>query len=304
MTTGLATSADAGRGVSIIDRADHGARHVFLGKRGGHVGAELIDAGYDAGVDVGLPRIDVRRKEDAGLVSSHLVNVVDDLRMPGVVGFRHRELRLLLRERVPVTIVVVTHVELIEPGQRSSLETGPDVFPVIVDHPLQSVGIERGNVEQDHVVQDLSNCRIVGRGELPQEPRSHLGAPDLRGVDAVRHQDHGLAVRDETVQLGRTRDPSRVRELHLDPPQLVDVRLVPRAGHRQHHERPSHGGRAERVDGHAPTRFSEFLVVGSELAPVGQLPVGPDLEPEVLTRGRDGLSGGGRDRHRDGENGR
>ena len=48
------------------------------------------------------------------------MNVVQNLRAPDVVDFVHRELRLDLRERVPVAVVVVADVMVIKLGRRGA----------------------------------------------------------------------------------------------------------------------------------------------------------------------------------------
>jgi hypothetical protein len=53
---------------------------------GCHVGSKLIDPRDERRIDVLLVGIDEGGKEDPGTVRAHLVNVVNDLGMPGVVG--------------------------------------------------------------------------------------------------------------------------------------------------------------------------------------------------------------------------
>jgi hypothetical protein len=89
--------------------------------------------------------------------------------------------------------------------------------------------------------------------------------------------------------------------LVLDPAQLLDPRMVLGARDRQHHERAARGREAERIERHARARLGESLEVRGEGVPVRELPVGSDLEAEVLARRWDRL---GSQRRRDDREGR
>ena len=152
-----------GRREAIVDRVGHDAA-LSLGREcGGHRGAEHVHGSDDRGIDIVLDRIDIGRKEDASAAAPHLMDVVHDLRVPSVVGPEDGVLRLLLRERVPIPVVVVTDVVVVEPRKGGSLVLRAEPLVIPIRHPLRPVRIQGRNVQQDDVVQNFANSFLIRR---------------------------------------------------------------------------------------------------------------------------------------------
>src|SRR4051812_39867464 len=98
----------------IVDAVDDDAGFAFCRQLPGHSTAHKIHACLDQRWHVRLPRLDVRRQEEARPGFALLMYVVDDLRSPDILNLVYRELRLDLRESVPVAVVVVTCVMMIK----------------------------------------------------------------------------------------------------------------------------------------------------------------------------------------------
>ena len=92
-------------------------------------------------------------------------------------------------------------VELIEPGERRPLVLGADVAHVPIGHPLETVGVERRDLQEDHVVQDLEDLVGVRARELVGEVRRHLARADLGGVNPLSDEDDGRALVEELLEL-------------------------------------------------------------------------------------------------------
>ena len=103
----------------------------------------MFTAEMMAGSDIVLDRIHIRRKKDAcPLIPVHLMDVMHDLRgCHALWGSEHGVLRLLLRERVPVPVVVVADIVVVEPRQGRGLVLRAEPFVVPVRHPLRPVRI-------------------------------------------------------------------------------------------------------------------------------------------------------------------
>jgi hypothetical protein len=272
------------RRVDVEDRVHHHARLPLREHLRRHVAPQLVHRGDDQWVHVRLHRIGVGREEDPGAGAPHLVHVVDDVGPPRVVRLLHRELRLALGEGVPVTIVVVTDVVVVQRREPGTLELRPHPPAVPIGDHLRTVGVQRRDVQEHHLVQDLPHARVVGRGEAVEEIRGHLPRPHLRGVDVLRGEHHGAAALEQILALRLVADAARVGELLLDLPELREPRMVLGAGDDQHHERPTERGGPQRVDADAGAGASHQVVVGAQLRPVGQLPVGAGAIAEMRLR--------------------
>ena len=125
-----------------------------------HVIAELRVTLDDLLRHVWLNRLHVRRQKQTRTERALLMNVVDDLRMPDVVNLVDRELRLDLRERVPVAVVIVAGVFVIELRRISSFVRRAESFVVPVLDDVNAVRIQRRHEQDDRVVEDLLNFRF------------------------------------------------------------------------------------------------------------------------------------------------
>src|ERR1044072_5883951 len=93
------------------------------------------------------------------------MNVVDDLRMPDVVNLVYGELRLDLRERVPVAVVIVTRVFVINVRRLCSLGGSDERLAGPLLDNIDSGGVERRNGEDARVVGYRRDSGFVRRGE-------------------------------------------------------------------------------------------------------------------------------------------
>ncbi|MEJ7698223.1 MAG: hypothetical protein WKF71_01045 [Pyrinomonadaceae bacterium] len=90
---------------------------------------------------VRLDGLHIRRHEQARAVRALLVNVVDDLRMPLVVNFINGQLRLNLRERIPIAVVVVSDVFVIKLRRRGSFKLCAERFVIPIFDNINAVRI-------------------------------------------------------------------------------------------------------------------------------------------------------------------
>ena len=98
----------------VIDAVHDDTLLAGGGQVNGHRCAEHVDLLSDERVNVGVDRIHPRRNEHPGSLRSHLVDVVDDLRMPDIVSLFNGQSGLDLRKRIPISIVIVARVLVVE----------------------------------------------------------------------------------------------------------------------------------------------------------------------------------------------
>ena len=106
------------------------------------------------------------------------------------------------------------------------------------------------------------------------------------------------------MKLGIAGNGAWIRQLHLNRMKLLETSLVLGARDREHHEGVADGGRAQGIDRYPITGAGEALEVRREGSPVGKLPIGPDIVPEMLQGRRDGLSRKRRRQENHGDQGR
>ena len=110
---------------------------------------------------VRLDGLHVGRQKQARAVRPLLVYVVDYLRVPDVVNLINGQLRLDLREGVPVAVVVVADVLVIKLRRRRALVGRAQGLVVPVLHDVHAVRVQRGHEQDDRVAQDFLNLRLV-----------------------------------------------------------------------------------------------------------------------------------------------
>ena len=89
------------------------------------------------------------------------MNVVDDLRMPDVENLVDDQLRLNLRERVPVAIVIVAGVLVIELRRVSAFVRRAQSFLIPVVDDIHAIRIGRRHEQDDGVLENLLNLGFV-----------------------------------------------------------------------------------------------------------------------------------------------
>ena len=89
------------------------------------------------------------------------MNVVDDLRMPDVENLVDDQLRLNLRERVPVAIVVVAGVLVIKLRRIGAFVRRAQSFLIPVVDDIDPVRIRRRHEQNNCIAQNFLNLGIV-----------------------------------------------------------------------------------------------------------------------------------------------
>ena len=163
-----------GRGETIVDGVGHDAGLSLGSEFGGHRRTEHVHGSDDRRIDIVLDRIDIGRKEDTSAPTPHLMNVVHDLWVPSVMGPEDGVLRLLLRERVPIPVVVVADIVVVEPRKGRGLVLRAEPLVVPIRHPLRPVRIQGWNVQQDDVVQNFADSLFIRRCQPVQQPRGRF----------------------------------------------------------------------------------------------------------------------------------
>jgi hypothetical protein len=148
--------------------------------------------------------IDERRNEDARSIRSHLVHRQVRLWAP-VVQERGQVPVLRLRQHEEVAVDVVTRVLVVEPRHLGAFPRLPDRLAVPVHDEIHAVGVERGDQQQDDVVED---SRGLGAGvghQLVGEGRRHLRGSELGRMHAAPDRDHRACNAGKPLRLGGAR---------------------------------------------------------------------------------------------------
>jgi len=89
------------------------------------------------------------------------MNVVDDLRMPDVENLVDDQLRLDLRERIPVAIVVMAGVLVIKLGRVGAFVWRAQSFLILVVDDIDAVRICGRHEQNDRVLENLLHLRFI-----------------------------------------------------------------------------------------------------------------------------------------------
>ena len=89
--------------------------------------------------------------------------VVDDVREPFAEKKTGGIARFFEIQHEPVAVVVVPRILLVKPGQRRILIRRAGVFAIPVHDPIQTVGIDDGNLHEDDVLANGAGA-TPGRG--------------------------------------------------------------------------------------------------------------------------------------------
>ena len=92
------------------------------------------------------------------------MNVVENLRMPGIDDLLNSKTRLYLGEGTPVPVVIMANVVVPEDDWIGPFVGCAEILFVPVDNELFAVGIERRNEDDDDVMQDGADSRRVAGG--------------------------------------------------------------------------------------------------------------------------------------------
>ena len=136
------------------------AGHPGVVQCGRHLRADEIHPRDQGGIEVRIDRILERRDEETHAVRAHLVHVVHDFREPFLVQHACDEPRLDLRQHEPVAVVVVAHVLVVQPRQRTAFVARAFVTPVPAHDRVEAVGIHRRDHQHDHGVEQPAQCGV------------------------------------------------------------------------------------------------------------------------------------------------
>src|SRR6266705_6860571 len=204
-----------------------------------------------------------------------------------VVDRVHDELRLHLREGVPVAVVVVPHVVVIQLGRIAALGGGSECAGVPPRHDGHAVGVERRHEPENHVVEDLPRCGArVAREPVGEDGRGEVPADFVR-MDAGSDEDDGLRVAQRLLSLSGRLEGAGVGEPRVELPVALQLPQVLGARDYERDERRAQGRLAELTVPHPVARLGERLIVARQRRPVGELPVIAGIEPEHRARGGD-----------------
>ncbi len=184
---GIGVEDDVGRHAGLAGRRQIGS-HRLAHQR--HLGAEDR-------VDIRVVGVDERRQHVACAIRHHLVLVEDDVWVPDVMDLLDCQPRLGLGKHEPVAVIIVTRIGMVERRRLGTLVRSAERLLVVVGDQLHPVGIERGNQQQDHLVEDALDLEVVARGEIVDKLRRHLDSADLGCMDRACQQQDGAAFDDE-----------------------------------------------------------------------------------------------------------
>ena len=177
-----------GRVHRVVDHAGV----IFLLQGRAHGVAQHAVQLPDHGIDIGVDGILKRRHEDPGAVAAHLVLVQIDRWEPLLVhqAVDHPAFHLCVHEGV--AIVIVAGVLVIQLRQEAVLPLRAEVLVVPIGDDDLAVRVERGDQQEDDVVENvLDEGRILG-GEAMHQLEGHLAGADLDGVNVAGNEQNRL----------------------------------------------------------------------------------------------------------------
>ena len=274
------------------DDARDDARHLFKSKPIGHRAAHQVDAGGDAGMDVGVDRVGEGRQEDARPARDRLVVVVDDLRIPLVVEHLRDGLRLGHVVHEPVAVVIVADVVVIEPRRARRLEGGVEGVLVPRGDDVEAVRVHHRHEQQDGVVADVLHLgRLFGRHAVGQQGR-HLRVRHFARVQPPIDPGDRLALAREPA--GRRLVDAGAGQLLAGATPMLQPFQVLFARNKQQQHRPPQHRRADLAHLDPVAGCVELLIIVEHLAVGRQLIIVARREAEDvggvrhLRRGRAG----------------
>src|SRR5712692_3235058 len=200
------------------------------------------------------------------------MNVMDDLRMPDVENLVDGELRLDLRERVPVAIVIMTSVLVIKLRRIGAFVRRAQrlVVPVLDDvHPVRI----RGRHQQDDcVAQNLLNLWLVRRSQTISNQHAGKIRADFRRMNAAGDRYDRLAAGNQRARfaigerwISRRTQKTRVGELSLNLLEFIESLKILGGADRSVNKRRAHRRLANLFKLHPVTGSIESLKVFNDL---------------------------------------
>ena len=180
-----------------------------------HTHAERVGAGREHWIDIRLHRIHIRRDEDTTAVGTLLMNVVDD-------GWRPRRVQrikdhplLHLRERIPVTVVVVARVVVIDLRRLRAFRRRAERLPIPIAHDVDAVGVLTGYQHDDRFLQNLARFGRVAANQSVRDDQRRRKSAHFRRVNA-RCDEHDIATVGEQAFAVSVGAFARIEQLLLD----------------------------------------------------------------------------------------
>ena len=266
----------AGRRPGVVDRVDRDPRLPLPGELPRDAGPKGVHAVHQQRVYVRLHRVEVRRQEESRAVAVLLMNVVHDLGMPHVVQRVDHELCLDLGEGVPVAVVVVPRVVVVQLGRVGAFGGRAERAVVPAGDDRDAVGVERGDEQQDHVVEDRPGGGGGVAREAVGEDRGRQVPAYFVRVDARRDEHDGAAVAQRLLRLAVVADGPRIGEPRVELSIAIEALEVLRARDEERDEGRAQRALPELAVPYAVARLRQGLVIAQQRRPVG--------EPAVLAR--------------------
>ena len=94
---------------------------------------------------------------------------MDDLRVPDVVDLIDRELRLDLREGVPIAVVIVADVLVVKLGRIGAFVRRAESFLVPVIDDINAIRVQTWHEQDDRVLQNLLNFGVIAAREFVRD---------------------------------------------------------------------------------------------------------------------------------------
>ena len=190
-----------------------------------------------------------------------------------------------LREGVPVTVVVVTHVVVVNLRRRRALGLCPEGGAVPVADDVHAVRILRGDENDDRVREDRACFGRVAASEAVGEHERRGESPGFGRMDRGGDQDDVFPRREQRLELILPAE-QRVHELALD--HLIAIQVFQRGGvgDENREKRAAERGLAERMDLYAWARLLYGVEVVGDLLPRGKVAVGAGFIAEDGRGGR------------------
>ena len=192
----------------------------------------------------------------------------------------YRDLRLPLRQRVPVTVVVVPHVVMVQKRRALTLPRLAQSPLVPVGHHLRPVRVQRRYQQDDRLIQDPQHRSVCARCQTVRDPYRSLERSHLRRVDRRRDQDHYSTLGKQILCLQLRVHQPRIRQSPLDLLVAIQAGQIVRTRYCQHHEGAPQCRHPQRIQQHSIAALRQRLRVARDLVPVRQSPIHPQLEPQ------------------------
>ncbi len=271
----------------IVERVDHHAGPAGARQVRRHAAADRVAFGHDQRIDIRIDGIEPRREEHARRGGLILVEIIDHLRMPDVVQPGNNQLRLLLRQHVPVAVVVMAGVLVVQLRRERALPGRAQRALIPVGDDVHAIGVQRRNQDQHRIREDRARRGIIGGCHTVSEQNGAVGGSGLVGVNGAGDHYDDAALIDQRLRHGGRRG-ARIGKPALDLAVMRQRPEVLGGADQGGNERAALGSAAEFLDAHAGAGRGKTLEPLHHRLPVQQTSVGIEwvAEPGRWLRNR------------------